>query len=239
MAQYYTSFWIAPQDGEGPQTVTEAAQRAIKATPYKHLPGLILPTLYGPWWQTEGLSQNLGDLAVSGPEDVAQIRYEVEAEGVAFGVFAVPRWLTPEEALKHAQAGNAGGLLVLDLEPYNGFLADNEQDPQEYLTTLKANLNPGVGLDISLVPQASGLEPIVFLPNWVAAADNLRTQNYWNEQPALQPGSANIYLKRHLKAVGYKKAVKIIPIVPHPSVFPPASTYIVGRRGHTDVWRCL
>ena len=226
--------WLSPMQGRPPQTIREAAARAKAATPAGYAPAVMLPTVYGPWFQAE-CTTGLGDelLPKDGP-DVKRIVDAFHAEGVGCGGWAIPRYLTQAEGQAQGAAARYCDLFALDVEPYAGFLLDASANPANYMRGFQSacDARPWV----SLVPQSSGIDVIGHVSDWIRWGQGLRPQCYFTDSPALDwPQPSGGYLAGVLSAAGVSRP--IVPIFPRRELDPAHVDRLLAEAdGDQDIW---
>lgn len=120
--------WISPLDApaslQAACDIAKAQASSISTATRVYAPNLLLATHYGPYPQSE-CTQNLPpDLLVATPQDVANIRAQVEAQGVGFGAWGVP--LDNTSATLAASHAAAAGYYVANFEPTASFWAPGD-----------------------------------------------------------------------------------------------------------------
>ena len=228
------SHWLSPMQDGAPQTVAEAASRAKSLTPKEFRPAVLVPTVYGPWFQAQcrtGLGSEL--VPADGP-GVKRIMDELAGQGVGAGGWAVPRFLTEEEGKQQGAAAANCDLFVLDVEPYAGFLNDPSADPANYMRGFESAC--GRRPWISLVPQSSGVDALGHMPAWVSWGAGIRPQCYWTDAAALGwPDPASTYLSGMLSKAGASRP--IVPIFPRRELDPTrVDQQLAAADGNRDIW---
>ncbi len=243
----YRTFWLSPVDPvASPTSVEQACNWAKAQTPEGMAPAILWPAVFGPWWQYYCDTNLPKHLCPKNAAELAAIRQQVEAQGVAFGCWVVPRTLSVYEAEQHREAALAAGFIALDLEPYgkwdaegnwHGFLEPpHDQDPTIYLTTLWAGITSEFQVALSIVPQPSGIDPLgTAWSKWLGGASELAPQCYWSDGSQLHPDVALPYLAGKVN----NDEMRVVPIVPSQAVDEAAAAYSAGFDGDLDIWRLL
>ncbi len=205
------SWWLSPQE-YGAESLAMLAQRVKDATPAPFKPRILLPTLYGYWYQADPiLRKRLAPvLQLGSADDVRDMRKYVEGLGVLFGTWSSPVYLDWNEGAFHARAALASGYHVLDVEPYSDFLGavgGADRSPAEFWRGWDDQHAPRPG--VSLVPVISGIDPLgAALAEWVRGAMSLHPQCYYTTLASLAPDIAIPYL---LSRTGRARVVPILP----------------------------
>jgi hypothetical protein len=217
--------WVSPVQGNGPQTVGEVIERMRVATPPGWLYRALIPTVYGDTWQADPSLSNTCGMELR-PKDAADFRWikdRFDEQSVMMGGWAVPRTLSFEEGYAHGSAGAVVDLMILDLEPYAGFLEKPfDKCPDDYIRGYQdaCARRPWV----SIVPQASGIETLgTAWGHWARFSVGLRPQCYFTDGASLDyPEPSMPYLSARMAKVNVKR--RVVPIFPSRS----------KGDGHTD-----
>ena len=226
--------WLSPMQDDAPQTVSDACARAKRQTPTSFHPALLVPTVYGPWYQSECRTALGSELLPADGPGVSRIMAAIAAQGVSAGGWAIPRFLTEDEGKQQGAAAANCELFVLDIEPYAGFLSDPSADPANYMRGFDSACPRRPW--ISLVPQATGIDALGHVSAWINWGAGIRPQCYWTDGPALAwPDPASIYLAGVLAKAGADRPV--VPIFPRRALDPTGvDKALTAADGNRDIW---
>lgn len=236
MAKYLTH-WLSPVQGDAYLDVDQMAAKVKAATPAGWAPRLLVPCLYGPWWQGDtDINNSLhADFRPKSAEDVKWIRERMYERGIAFGGWGVPRFCTYEEGQLHGMAAKAAGFYVLDLEPYEDFLlSPMDRTPGDFVVGYKSKCT--TPYDLSIVPHDSGISPLgqQWLW-WLLHCRRLHPQFYFTDAAQLDPVPATAFLKERMNAVRLSRPITmLLPCVPKGG--DRTLELLANSTGNVDLW---
>jgi hypothetical protein len=122
--------------------------------------------------------------AVAGPTQLAALKDMYEAQGIYFHAWCVPHGTAPEtEAVLAGHVLGVTNILILDVEPYDGFWRGAWENLHPYMEAIRnAFPNAHIGLSFDPRPEIDSRADHIHLAEWAGyGIDSYWPQVYWSD----------------------------------------------------------
>lgn len=145
---------------------------------------VFVKTSDGTKWQGEYWdADNKPDIAITGPDSIARWVSKLEANGLEFHAWCVPKGRTDslaEEAELVIQACQVPGVksMILDIEPYEYFWSGPRENVRKFMEMVRREVPGRFHIAMSMDPRPQH-KASIYPDEWVPFVDSLHPQTYW------------------------------------------------------------
>ncbi|MBN1283954.1 MAG: peptidoglycan DD-metalloendopeptidase family protein [Anaerolineae bacterium] len=138
----------------------------------------------GTMWQGEYWdADNKPDLAITGPDSIARWVTKLEANGLEFHAWCVPKGRTDtleQEARLIIQACQVSGVksMILDIEPYEYFWSGPKENIRKLMEMIRREVPGRFHIAMSMDPRPQH-KASIYPEEWEPFVDSIHPQTYW------------------------------------------------------------
>lgn len=171
------ALWHWKGSSVGEATVEDMVRTIKRWAP--HVRQLWVKTSDGTDWM--GKYDEKSSMAINGPTDIARWVQVLEANGIEFHAWCVPKGIDIEtEADIIIETCHVAGVrsMILDIEPYRGFWEGGQANVEPFMQRVRRGVGGRFHIGMSVDPRAPHVERI-FPDEWRPYVDSLHPQCYW------------------------------------------------------------